>query len=168
MKLSDCRFTDESFTHVTNDNIVTAIYTSALDRYLRRNLTPPEWVNVTLEQATSIMRNHGVEPAHLDRLALKHDAVLSRPVIFCEWKADGTYILADGNHRLVYPFFRANRKEVLGWLVPQSTWEKFTLDLPAGMDIHTFAEKATERKFPRDVNLTLNHQKAFDGHRDTF
>lgn len=150
MTLDQCSPMDQSFTHVTLDNELTIFNTSAIDRHLRHKLVTPEWIKIIREQVETVVKNHGVEPEHMKRL---NDDCLSRPCIFVEWR-DGTHILVDGNHRLVYAHLR-KKKEILGWLVKQQVWKDFTIKVPPEMNLRDYIKAATGRIIPNDVIINV-------------
>jgi len=54
------------------------------------------------------------------------------PLLLLQWD-DGTHTLADGGHRLCAAW-RCNLRELLCYLVPESIWRKFLLDVAVPLE----------------------------------
>lgn len=153
MSVLDSKQMDQMFIHLSNDNELMVINTSALTRHLMATNTLPEWIAIQQEQADFIERSHGVDKKRLELITDEH---LNFPVISIEF-IEGTYLLIDGNHRVVYAA-RQKKTEILGWLVPQSVWKDYVMNLFEVLrpeDLHTYVAITLGREIPYDTVITV-------------
>jgi hypothetical protein len=100
MTSSDCKPTDEVFTHIDELTGVQATYNATqLRAFLEQSNHEIVLVPVDEAHATYCMENRGIEPARLLSLMQSKDA-FTKPLILASMP-DGSSLLVDGTHRFV-------------------------------------------------------------------
>jgi hypothetical protein len=129
--ISDCKITDEVFTHIDHDGTVRHFNASAMLRSAKRYVESGKCEAMTahLDQqfARFALEQRGIEQWKLDRL---EEPYLSAPIISVQWK-DGSVLTVDGHHRYVKKAQRGNT-EVRMLLFKE--WDEFLVTIPQELE----------------------------------
>lgn len=100
------------------------------------SLAVRETVHISYDNFQHILQNNGVEPAKLQRIAMRHD-IWEQPVLLANMTREGSghpeYVMIDGNHRTVIQCL-AGRFDIAAYLIPRSTWEKHIVKFPPELE----------------------------------
>jgi hypothetical protein len=114
--------TDQMFTHQDPHSKKMVHYNSSgLYRYIEKNPSVVERVNVGFSRAQieNIVTNRGIEKYRLFRLTPEE---LEHPILMFIMR-DGTYLTADGHHRIVRRWMKG-QSYTPAYMIPRKIWKK--------------------------------------------
>lgn len=134
MKMSQCRPTDELFTHISDDGLVRHFNASAMARCMDVMVLNKDAELVIAEMdpefVTFIKERRGVEPWKVSRLK---EPFLSLPLIGACME-DGSVLTVDGHHRMVV-LHSMKRTSYPIYLVRLGAWAPFLVtDMPTDIE----------------------------------